>query len=100
MYKRKNSKFDNNNFDIEELFGEFENLEPVISGQTEMYEEEPTCKICKKKASKLDYYIDQAKEEKTTAAAIARSDGTYNYMTNEFYCMTCYVIMGCPLGTA
>jgi hypothetical protein len=82
--------------EIDDLLGPDENNSILPNNERE----EPTCKICKKKASELSYYIDQAKEEETTAAAIARSDGTYNWNTNKFYCMICYVGIGCPLGTA
>lgn len=83
--------------EIEDLFGVDEDK---LLQQPVNRTEEPICKKCRKKASELGYYIDQAKEEETIPAAIARSDGTYNWTTNQFYCMTCYIELGCPLGTA
>ncbi len=60
----------------------------------------PVCKICKRKAIEINEYIQAGIAENSTADSIARSDGTYNYMTNEFYCTICYVNIGCPSGTA
>jgi hypothetical protein len=60
----------------------------------------PICKICGRKANEIDEYIQAAKNENSTPESIAKGDGTYNFMTNKFYCTTCYVKIGCPLGTA
>lgn len=67
------------------------------------------CKCCGKKPEELSYYVDQAKSENEylkegekpyTADDIAREDGTYNPKTGMFYCFSCYIKIGMPLGTA
>lgn len=60
----------------------------------------PVCKICGKKANEIEEYKLQAKIDESTPESIARGDGTYNFMTNQFYCTVCYVKIGMPLGTA
>jgi len=58
------------------------------------------CKDCKREPNQIPYYNNQAIIENLEPDDIARDDGTYNFKTREFYCMTCYVARGCPLGTA
>ena len=67
------------------------------------------CKCCNKTPSELDYYVNQAIAENKhlkegqrpyTADDIAKGDGTYNPSTGQFYCFSCYIKVGMPLGTA
>jgi hypothetical protein len=62
--------------------------------------EDPKCKECGKKVSELDYYISTAADENVIPAQIAMEDGSYNHKTNQFYCNSCYIKLGMPLGTA
>ena len=58
------------------------------------------CKCCQRRPEEIPYYVEVAKDEKCTPDQIAKEDGTYNPRTREFYCFTCYIKVGMPLGTA
>lgn len=60
--------------------------------------ESPKCKGCGKTASELEYYVNIAKDEECHPDDIAREDGTYNRTINKFYCFSCYIKAGMPLG--
>ncbi|MGL5713350.1 MAG: hypothetical protein ACRCX2_10055 [Paraclostridium sp.] len=77
----------------------------VIGIPTTVLDEEttnmPTCKHCGKKANEIREYIDMAKEDKMPISQYIREgEGTYNPLTNKFYCTDCYIDLGCPLGKA
>lgn len=59
---------------------------------------EPTCVGCGKGAHEFVEQIDL--DEYTDATQWARDDGTYNSVTNHFYCDRCYIAAGTPLGVA
>lgn len=64
---------------------------------------QPTmCKICKRQASKIEEYIQLAKEcgYKTVDECVENEEGTFNPDTRKFYCTECYIKIGQPLGTA
>lgn len=59
------------------------------------------CKECNRKPEKIRDYIFLAKDmKKTPDEAVIYGEGTYNEETGKFYCTECYVMLGCPLGTA
>ena len=59
---------------------------------------EPRCMECGRSASEIDEYVDNP--EGMGAAEFARTDGTYNPITDHFWCTECYVRIGMPLGKA
>lgn len=58
------------------------------------------CAICGRKPDEIQEYIDCAKDEDMTPEEYVRTDGTYNHRTKKFYCSSCYIKIGMPLGTA
>lgn len=60
------------------------------------------CKGCGKKASELVEYRMLAEECGYDSAdeAVAEEEGTYNPKTGKFWCTSCYIKAGMPLGTA
>ena len=59
------------------------------------------CKGCGKKPDEIDEYIVQAKVEKCTPDEFVwDEEGTLNRKTGQFYCTSCYIRAGEPLGTA
>ena len=59
------------------------------------------CKICKRKPSEIEEYVECAQDEDMTPDAYVREEeGTFNSQTEEFYCTDCYIKIGMPLGTA
>jgi hypothetical protein len=59
------------------------------------------CKLCKKKPSEISEYIDAAEDEGITPDDYVKSqEGTFNHDTGFFYCTSCYIAVGMPLGTA
>lgn len=59
------------------------------------------CKCCGKTPNQLSEYVDIAKEENMTPDEyVIQEEGTYNNQTGLFYCTSCYVKVGMPLGTA
>lgn len=62
---------------------------------------EMRCKVCGKKPDEIDEYIDMARQEETTPELFVKTEeGTYNRETGKFYCTSCYIKIGMPLGTA
>ena len=62
---------------------------------------EVKCKICKRKPAEISEYIEAAAEEDITPEEyMKQEEGTYNRETGLFYCTTCYIKIGMPLGTA
>lgn len=64
--------------------------------------EEIKCKVCGKKPEELKEYVTLAKEGGYESAeeAVKREEGTYNPATGQFYCTSCYIAIGMPLGRA
>lgn len=61
----------------------------------------PECKGCKRKPDEIDEYIHAAQDEDMTPDEfVRREEGTFNPETGKFWCTTCYVAAGCPLGRA
>lgn len=59
------------------------------------------CKICGKRPSEILEYISAAKDEDMTPENyVVQEEGTYNPQTGFFYCTSCYIKIGEPLGTA
>ena len=59
------------------------------------------CKGCGKKPSELEEYISAAQDNNMTPDDyVVQEEGTYNHNTGEFWCTSCYVKAGCPLGKA
>lgn len=58
------------------------------------------CKCCGKRPDEIEEYIDCAREEKMTPDKLAQTDGTFNKITGQFLCTSCYINVGMPLGTA
>lgn len=64
-------------------------------------EKEPECPICGKLASEcIPVQVWKGDQGYDSASAMARNDGTYNPYENVFYCTSCYVKIGMPLGVA
>lgn len=63
---------------------------------------EVKCKGCGKKPEELKEYVTLAKENGYESAeqAVKREEGTYNPSTGQFYCTSCYIKAGMPLGQA
>lgn len=59
------------------------------------------CKVCKREPKDLGSVVYHAKvEEMEPDEFVKEFDGTYNPQTEEFFCNTCYINIGIPLGTA
>lgn len=59
------------------------------------------CKICGRTPDKIDEYIEMAEIEDMTPEEYVRTEeGTFNHITEMFYCTECYINIGMPLGTA
>ena len=59
------------------------------------------CAVCKRTPDDLSEYIFAANEENITPAEyVEREEGTFNRKTGAFYCTSCYIKIGMPLGTA
>lgn len=60
------------------------------------------CKICGKKPEELKEYVTLAKENGYDSAeqAVMCEEGTFNRATGKFYCTSCYIEIGMPLGQA
>lgn len=60
------------------------------------------CKVCKRLPKDISEYQErvQTGEFETEEQAVVRDEGTYNPITKQFYCTTCYVKVGMPLGLA
>ena len=60
------------------------------------------CKCCKRPASEISEYINDAKENgyNDIDEYVMNYEGTYNHNTGYFYCTECYIKLGMPLGKA
>lgn len=59
------------------------------------------CKNCGRTPDKIEEYLFAAKEyDMTPEEYIPSFEGTYNERTKKFYCTSCYIKVGMPLGTA
>lgn len=59
------------------------------------------CKRCGRKPSEIDEYIYCAEENNITPDEyVIKEEGTYNCVTGKFYCTSCYIEAGMPLGKA
>ena len=59
------------------------------------------CKVCGKRPHELAEYISAAQaHEMTPDEYVRREEGTFNWATGYFYCTSCYVEIGMPLGKA
>jgi len=60
---------------------------------------EPTCFVCKKKASELTEYTTECIGWKLTPAQyVIKEEGTFNRESNHFCCTACYIDIGMPSG--
>jgi hypothetical protein len=61
----------------------------------------PTCKICGRKPEDISEYREGAFYMGITPNEYVRiEEGTYNTETKKFYCTSCYIKIGMPLGKA
>lgn len=59
------------------------------------------CISCGKKPSEISEYISAAKSENTSPEKyVLENEGTFNRRTGKFYCTSCYIKAGMPLGVA
>lgn len=59
------------------------------------------CKVCGKEPHEIREYIKYGEAEELTPEKFVRqNEGTYNPATGKFYCTSCYIAIGMPLGTA
>lgn len=63
---------------------------------------EVKCKCCKRRPDEIDEYTEMVEdgEYKTPEQAVRMNEGTFNPFTGEFYCTSCYIKNGMPLGMA
>lgn len=62
------------------------------------------CAVCGKMPHEIAEYIEAAQrlqdfEEMTPAQYVAKHEGTYNRNNGKFWCTSCYISIGMPLGT-
>ena len=61
----------------------------------------PMCKKCGRTPDRITEYVNCAHANNTTPSNyVRRNEGTYNLDTHLFYCTSCYIELGEPLGTA
>ena len=59
------------------------------------------CRGCGLTPDELPEYVELARvDDYASAEEAVRSDGTFNWDTGRFWCTTCYIKAGMPLGTA
>ena len=59
------------------------------------------CKNCGKKPEEIHEYVQGAQEEGMTVEEyVWLEEGTFNKETDLFYCTSCYIKLGMPLGKA
>ncbi len=59
------------------------------------------CKECGKTPDVIEEYIEMGNEEGIPPKHyVIREEGTLNRKTGFFYCTSCYIKIGMPLGTA
>ena len=59
------------------------------------------CRECRRKPEEIPEYVEMAEVEGySSAEEAARTDGTFNPLTEQFYCTECYIEVGMPLGKA
>jgi hypothetical protein len=61
----------------------------------------PMCVGCQREPDEIEEYVEMADVEDTTPIEFVRSDeGTYNRENGHFWCTSCYIKAGQPLGVA
>ena len=66
-----------------------------------MCELEIKCKVCDRKPHEIGEYVYCADDEGIEPEEfVKKEEGTYNPSTGKFYCTSCYVKIGMPLGKA
>lgn len=60
------------------------------------------CVGCARSPEDIPEYVELADAEgyPNAASAVQREEGTYNPINGHFYCTSCYVKAGTPLGVA
>ena len=62
------------------------------------------CKECGRRPDEIDEYIDQANILNQYYSSpndfVRKEEGTFNRITELFYCTDCYIKIGMPLGKA
>ena len=59
------------------------------------------CKECGKTPDVIEEYIEMGREENMTPTEyVIQEEGTLNRATGFFYCTSCYIKIGMPLGKA
>ncbi len=62
---------------------------------------DPYCVKCHRSPKHILEYIEAAEDDKTDPISyLRREEGTYNPSNGHFWCTTCYVKVGTPLGVA
>lgn len=63
--------------------------------------EQIVCKGCGKRPSEIAEYVNLGELYCCSPAdAVIDNEGTYNPKTGQFYCTSCYIKAGMPLGKA
>ena len=61
----------------------------------------PKCKVCGLHPEDIAEYVECAADMGVTPSKyVVLEEGTYNTTTKQFYCTTCYIKVGMPLGKA
>jgi hypothetical protein len=59
------------------------------------------CPVCGRRASEIREYKDGGYEYGLSPERfVMQEEGTYNQENGHFYCTTCYIKLGMPLGIA
>lgn len=59
------------------------------------------CKLCNRAPDQIsDCKYMASVENISTVQWVKENEGTYNKKTGKFYCTTCYIKIGMPLGKA
>ena len=63
---------------------------------------EVMCAVCGKHPDQISEYVDVYEIEGCSSPEdyVVKHEGTYNRETGNFYCTSCYIEIGMPLGTA
>ena len=63
---------------------------------------EVKCAVCGKSPSQIMEYASVYRSEgyKTPEEYVINNEGTFNKDTGKFYCTSCYIEIGMPLGKA
>ena len=61
----------------------------------------PTCKCCGRRPEEITEYKEGAADMGMTPSVyVILEEGTYNKVTRKFYCTSCYIKAGMPMGKA